>query len=87
MHLSFVILSSSPALSYISIRLMSHPLTGGYANPARSFGPAAVSGMAGMQYIWIYLLASPIGAIVAVPVFLYLHKEVHIDSELQENES
>jgi len=69
---------------YVAIRLLSYPLSGGFANPARSFGPAVVS-ITGMNYIWIYLLGSPFGALFAVPVFLYLHKEVNVDSDLQES--
>jgi glycerol uptake facilitator-like aquaporin len=37
--------------------------TGGSLNPARQFGPAAVSGQT--QFLWVYLLAPMIGAAIA----------------------
>jgi len=70
------------AFSYVSIRLLSYPLSGGFVNPARSFGPSIMS-IDGLKNIWIYLIASPLGALVAVPSFLYLHKEIQVDSDLQ----
>jgi aquaporin NIP len=41
------------------------PISGASMNPARSLAPAAVSGQ--MQFIWIYLLAPALGALIAVP--------------------
>ena len=40
------------------------PLTGASMNPARSLGPALVSGQ--LQHLWIYLLAPLIGAALAI---------------------
>ncbi len=40
------------------------PLTGASMNPARSLGPALVSG--NLSELWIYLLATPLGALCAV---------------------
>jgi glycerol uptake facilitator-like aquaporin len=39
-------------------------------NPARSLGPALVSG--DLSDLWIYLVAPPIGAIAAARVYRYL---------------
>ena len=39
-------------------------------NPARSIGPAVVSG--DLSHLWIYLVAPPIGAIAAALVYRYL---------------
>ena len=40
------------------------PISGASMNPARSFAPAAVSGH--LQHLWIYLVAPPLGACMAV---------------------
>ncbi len=46
------------------------PICGASMNPARSLGPAIVSGH--LENIWIYLAAPVIGATCAVPVWKYL---------------
>jgi len=46
------------------------PVCGASMNPARSLGPAIVSGH--LENIWIYLAAPVIGATCAVPVWKYL---------------
>ena len=43
--------------------LVGGPISGGSMNPARSLGPALVSGH--LASVWIYLIAPPIGAVVA----------------------
>jgi aquaporin NIP len=43
------------------------PICGASMNPARSLGPAIVSGQ--FSSLWIYILAPIAGAITAVPVF------------------
>jgi hypothetical protein len=51
--------------SYIVLAgLWSSPVSGASMNPARSAGPALVAG--GVHQLWIYLIASPVGAIAAV---------------------
>ncbi len=46
------------------------PVCGASMNPARSLGPAIISGH--LEHIWIYLAAPVAGAIAAVPVFRML---------------
>jgi MIP family channel proteins len=50
--------------------LVGGPISGASMNPARSLGPAIVSG--DLSDMWIYLLAPPVGAMVAVLVYRYL---------------
>jgi len=46
------------------------PICGASMNPARSLAPAVVSGH--MEHLWIYLTATMIGAVIAIPVWKYL---------------
>ena len=46
------------------------PVCGASMNPARSLGPAVISGHA--DHLWIYILAPVAGAVSAVPVFKFL---------------
>ena len=48
------------------LALLAGPITGASMNPARSLGPALVSGH--LENIWIYVAAPIIGAALAVPV-------------------
>jgi MIP family channel proteins len=61
------------------------PLTGASLNPARTFGPAAVSGAArdGMMYL-IYFAGPLLGAAIAVGVYRFLNTpEFADDTELE----
>ncbi len=42
------------------------PICGASMNPARSLGPALISGH--MEHLWIYLTATVLGAMIAVPL-------------------
>lgn len=48
------------------------PITGASMNPARSIGPAIVSG--NFEHLWIYILATCLGAMAASIVFLKIFK-------------
>ena len=48
------------------------PICGASMNPARSFAPAVVSGH--LENLWVYLVATPIGAVTAIPVWRYLSR-------------
>jgi len=50
--------------------LVGGPISGASMNPARSLGPALVSGDLG--HLWIYLIAPPLGAICAVSAYRLL---------------
>ncbi|OLO27554.1 aquaporin [Priestia megaterium] len=49
------------------------PISGASMNPARSFGPAIVSGT--VSTLWIYLIATVLGAISAAFIYKILHEE------------
>ncbi|MCB9204784.1 MAG: MIP family channel protein [Flavobacteriales bacterium] len=48
------------------LALVGGPISGASMNPARSLGPALVSG--NLEHIWLYIIAPIIGAALAVPV-------------------
>jgi aquaporin Z len=52
--------------------LFAGPVSGASMNPARSLAPAVVSGTLG--HLWVYLLAPPIGAGLAVVVCRTIHE-------------
>lgn len=49
------------------------PICGASMNPARSFGPAIVSGH--IEHLWVYLSATTLGACSAVPIWTFLKQE------------
>lgn len=49
------------------------PFTGASMNPARSLGPALASG--DLSTLWLYCVATTLGAVLAVLTFGYLHVE------------
>jgi len=46
------------------------PVCGASMNPARSLAPALVSGH--LEHVWVYLTATVMGAVMAVPLWKYL---------------
>lgn len=57
-------------MAVMLLALFAGPVCGASMNPARSFGPALVSGEWGD--FWIYVLAPVVGAGLAVPVWKYV---------------
>jgi aquaporin Z len=52
--------------------LIGIPFDGASVNPARSFGPAIVSGGSVLSQLWVFLIAPLIGAVLATGVYLSL---------------
>lgn len=55
--------------------LFAGPVCGASMNPARSLGPAVVSGR--VDGLWVYVLATAAGAALAVPAYLLTHQSQH----------
>jgi aquaporin Z len=53
--------------------LIGVPFDGASVNPARSFGPAIVSGGSVLSQLWLFLIAPLVGAILATGVHLMLY--------------
>lgn len=73
--------STAPAiaigLTVVFCVMIGGPITGGSMNPARSLGPALFAGGSALANLWLYLLAPPIGAVLAAKVYemIRLHPE------------
>lgn len=52
--------------------LFGGPITGASMNPARSIGPALVSG--NINHLWIYIIATILGGISATYIYKYIHE-------------
>lgn len=54
------------------------PISGASMNPARSLAPALVSGE--LRGVWVYLLAPPLGAVIAVPLAQAIYGRTVLES-------
>lgn len=59
-------------LTLTSLILAGGPATGASFNPARSFGPAIISGGAALSQLWLYVLATLLGGVLAAFVAKYV---------------
>jgi aquaporin Z len=57
-------------LALVAVHLAAIPFSGSSVNPARSFGPALIGNR--WTDFWIYLIAPPLGAVLAVMVHKYV---------------
>ena len=48
------------------------PICGASMNPARSLGPALISGHT--EYLWVYVIATILGSLLAVGIFYSIKK-------------
>lgn len=58
-------------LTLVAVHLAAIPFSGSSVNPARSFGPALVGNR--WTDFWIYLIAPPLGAAIAVGIHKFVH--------------
>lgn len=59
--------------------LLGGPLTGASMNPARSLGPAVVSGY--VKSLWLYLVAPVVGTFLAFPICRWIQGDGHSPEE------
>jgi aquaporin Z len=52
-------------LALATVHLIGIPLTGTSVNPARSLGPAIVTGTAALKQVWLFIVAPLVGGLVA----------------------
>jgi MIP family channel proteins len=55
--------------------LIGGPITGGSMNPARSFGPALFAGGTALSNYYLYLIAPPVGAVLAALAFEFIRMD------------
>ena len=58
------------------------PISGASMNPARSLGPALVSG--DLHALWLYLIAPPVGAALAAIVYQFVRGSTADPAEIDE---
>jgi aquaporin Z len=58
-------------LALVVVQLAAIPFSGASVNPARTFGPDLIAW--DWDGIWIYLIATPLGALIAVAVYRFVH--------------
>jgi glycerol uptake facilitator-like aquaporin len=56
-------------LAFVIVIIAIAPISGASLNPARSLGPALLSGY--FSHLWIYLIAPCVGSFLAAPVHLF----------------
>jgi aquaporin Z len=55
----------------VVVHLAAIPFSGSSVNPARTFGPDLIGGE--WDGIWIYLIAPPLGAVLAAAAHMFVH--------------
>ncbi|MCI2062058.1 MAG: MIP family channel protein [Eubacteriaceae bacterium] len=61
-------------LTLTLVHIFGVPFTGTSVNPARSLGPALLSGGVALQQVWVFILAPLVGAALAAVIYRYLAK-------------
>ncbi len=60
------------ALTLVFVHLIGIPFTGTSVNPARSFGPAILSGGKALEQLWVFIAAPLVGAAIAAVVHRFI---------------
>ncbi|MDL4771797.1 MULTISPECIES: MIP/aquaporin family protein [Thermomonosporaceae] len=63
-------------LALTSVHLLGIPITGTSVNPARSLGPAVVTGGTALHQVWLFIVAPLVGAVIAAAVHLFFQPRV-----------
>ena len=75
-------------LTLALVHMFGIPFTGTSVNPARSLGPALLTGGVALEQYWVFLIAPLIGAVVAALLYRFVldseEKEVAYASEVDE---
>ena len=56
-------------ITLVLIHMVSIPITGTSVNPARSFGPALLSGGQALSQVWLFIVAPVIGAVLGALIW------------------
>ena len=62
-------------LTLTLVHIIGIPITGTSVNPARSFGPALLTGGTALSQVWLFILAPLVGAVLAAIVYKLLIEE------------
>jgi len=62
-------------LTLTFVHLLGIKLTGTSVNPARSFGPALISGGEALSQSWVFIVAPLVGAAIAALIYILLNKK------------
>lgn len=62
-------------LTLTLVHILGVPFTGTSVNPARSLGPALLSGGTALSQVWLFIVAPLVGAALAALVYNFLSKE------------
>ena len=62
-------------LTLTFVHLLGIKLTGTSVNPARSFGPALISGGEALAQSWLFIVAPLVGAAIAALIYILLNKK------------
>jgi aquaporin Z len=78
------------ALTLVAVHIAGIPFSGASVNPARSFGPAVVSGAPeALEQLWVYIVFPLVGALIAYGLFRLVpagEGEVHATDTIEATE-